>query len=271
MSSYETHVISGLPVHVFGLKEISQRDLAVVFFLHGRLGKWEDNISFIEQLLRDYDHTQLPLAVVTFDQRNHGHRKTHALANHTWTDETPNLRHAEDMHSIQVGTAQDCSLLIDYLPSYLFPRGQRRIVEWACAGISLGGHATWLVLSNEPRVRVGCPIIGCPDFLELMQRRIETNTKLAAQELISVALRETIARVDPQVGKIAGKSILVCSGARDKLVPYAAGEKFVSKLRIQANVRVKIYENVGHRCTKSMISDVAAFLGSALGIASAKM
>ena len=46
------------------------------------------------------------------------------------------------------GTAQDVSFLIDFLPSYLFPNGERTVTKWVCAGRSLGGHATWLALKN---------------------------------------------------------------------------------------------------------------------------
>ena len=46
------------------------------------------------------------------------------------------------------GTARDVSFLIDFLPSYVFPRDERTIVEWVVAGISLGGHSTWIALKN---------------------------------------------------------------------------------------------------------------------------
>lgn len=47
------------------------------------------------------------------------------------------------------GTARDVSLLIDFLPSILYPDdGSHPIVEWAVAGISLGGHATWISLAT---------------------------------------------------------------------------------------------------------------------------
>ena len=50
--------------------------------------------------------------------------------------------------AVAAGTAQDVSFLIDFLPSYLFPRGERTISQWVCAGKSLGGHSTWIVLRN---------------------------------------------------------------------------------------------------------------------------
>jgi hypothetical protein len=58
-----------------------------------------------------------------------------------------NPMHAEDMYSILSGTAEDVSMLIDYLPSYLFPQDEVDI-EWGVAGVSLGGHSSWLCLAH---------------------------------------------------------------------------------------------------------------------------
>jgi hypothetical protein len=50
--------------------------------------------------------------------------------------------------SIYYGTSQDVSLLVTLLPAFLFPQGQSAFANIVCAGISLGGHSTYLVLSN---------------------------------------------------------------------------------------------------------------------------
>lgn len=47
-----------------------------------------------------------------------------------------------------VGTAQDVSLIADFLPSYLYPSNERTIGQWSVAGFSLGGHSTWIALKN---------------------------------------------------------------------------------------------------------------------------
>lgn len=264
---HKSFVIGGLPVHVFGLDRPLTPDVAVLFFLHGRLGKWEDGIAFIEQLLSSYASSTLSLLVVTFDQRNHGHRLVSPRANMTWFEKDPaqaNATHAMDMHSIQLGTARDCSLLVDYLPSYLFPRGARRIAEFACAGISLGGHATWLLLSEDPRIRVGCPIIGCPDFLPLMEGRAAGAKTPMTEDMFPHSLRAAVEKLDPKVDRIADKHVLVCSGSRDKLVPFARGAAFVDRLKTKADVTVNMYD-CGHRCTKEMIDDLSKFLMKNLG------
>jgi hypothetical protein len=41
-------------------------------------------------------------------------------------------------------------MLIDYLPSYLFPNEERNI-DWGVMGVSLGGHAVWLCLEKGIR------------------------------------------------------------------------------------------------------------------------
>lgn len=76
-----------------------------------------------------------------------------------------------------VGTSRDVTFLIDFLPAYLYPSAEKTIKQWLVAGISLGGHSTWISLRTgmydatmlpwmfshghaEPRVRLGIPIIG---------------------------------------------------------------------------------------------------------------
>lgn len=60
------------------------------------------------------------------------------------------IRYAETRlnDSYTAGTAKDVSFLIDFLPAYLFPSGERTISQWMIAGISLGGHSTWIALKN---------------------------------------------------------------------------------------------------------------------------
>lgn len=169
------------------------------------------------------------------------------------------------MHSIQVGTANDVSLLIDYLESYLYPLNEHKIVQYLCAGISLGGHSTWLVLSHEPRIQAGCPIIGCPDFITLMTSRAEALGGLT-KEMMPDSLRETVSRIDPKVENMQGKRILILSGKKDKLVPFAKGAAFVEKLRnVAGSVQVEEYEGVGHRCTETMVGELSRFITREMG------
>lgn len=98
------------------------------------------------------------------DQRNHGVREVHPLANQSWKKGNP--YHAQDMFGIVSGTVVDTRLLIDALPGYLFLESDTRpeFDQQICLGVSLGGHSTWQTLFTDPRVTAGVSIIGCPDF-----------------------------------------------------------------------------------------------------------
>ena len=52
-----------------------------------------------------------------------------------------------DPHLI-AGTSRDVSFLIDFLPSYLYPSGERTISQWFVGGMSLGGHTAWYTLRH---------------------------------------------------------------------------------------------------------------------------
>jgi pimeloyl-ACP methyl ester carboxylesterase len=68
--------------------------------------------------------------------------------------------------SIFHGTALDTTLLIDHLGSYIFHGPEApSIDQHLVLGVSLGGHAAWQVLFNEPRVTAAVVIIGCPDYM----------------------------------------------------------------------------------------------------------
>jgi pimeloyl-ACP methyl ester carboxylesterase len=69
------------------------------------------------------------------------------------------------------GTALDASLMMLHLPSFLFPDSKQKITKHLVLGVSLGGHAAWLSLFNEPSVSAAVVVIGCPDYARLMGER----------------------------------------------------------------------------------------------------
>jgi hypothetical protein len=44
------------------------------------------------------------------------------------------------MYAIQRGTARDISLLVDFLPMYLFPEEEAEVDDFFVTGVSLGGE-----------------------------------------------------------------------------------------------------------------------------------
>jgi len=56
--------------------------------------------------------------------------------------------------------------LIDHVGSYIFHEPNAPIIEQHLVlGVSLGGHAAWQLLFNDPRVTAGVVVIGCPDYM----------------------------------------------------------------------------------------------------------
>ncbi|GAA6003312.1 alpha/beta hydrolase family protein [Rhodotorula paludigena] len=299
--------VGGLPVAVYGLDKLTAaepgapaRDLAVLFLLHGRMGRADHALihGFADRLVEhaheqrtaDREQRAKDLLVVAFDQRNHGHREVERERNLGWVEggskrakerkelglaegELDNARHATDMMALQTGTARDVSFLIDFLPPALFPHDERTVTDWFCAGISLGGHATWLALAHEPRISLGIPIIGSPSTLTLLSHRAahlpapHGPLPLAAPTF-PASLIALFKRTDPdQVPRETwrGRRILVLSGADDKLVNFVNGgsEKFVERLReegTECTVETWVQEKTGHACTPEMIERACEFV-----------
>ncbi|PSK58589.1 hypothetical protein B9Z65_6604 [Elsinoe australis] len=109
----------------------------------------------------------------------------------------------------EYGTARDVSLLLDYLPSYIFPHGDYTITQNLVLGISLGGHAAWHCLLQEPRISTAVVVIGCPDYTRLMTDRavrskLQTATASSPSERTFVgspdfprSLVEQVEKYDP--------------------------------------------------------------------------
>jgi pimeloyl-ACP methyl ester carboxylesterase len=99
--------------------------------------------------------------------------------------------------------------LIDYLPSFVFPNSERKIVENLVLGVSLGGHAAWSCILHEPRVNTGVVIIGCPDYVNLMADRARLSklpawtssdppgSRFLGSEAFPSTLLDTVRNYDP--------------------------------------------------------------------------
>ncbi|KAH7419960.1 hypothetical protein BKA64DRAFT_30184 [Cadophora sp. MPI-SDFR-AT-0126] len=315
--SSKTFCIAGINTDVFGLDDISPatKSVSCLWLLHPRLQTKEIMASVADSCINDWNQRPasertVGLIAVAFDQRNHGGRKVHALANESWRE--GNETHAQDMYSIYHGTALDTSLLIDHLGSYIFNKpNDLSITQHLVMGISLGGHSAWQVLFNEPRVTAGVVIIGCPDYIDLMTDRARLSklptytsstppgSTFLGSPSFPPALLNTLQKSDPRSilfssspippsssltkpqqsqlapllsSHLANKQILVCSGAIDKLVPYACSKPFLDFLKEAADrergwwkeggcrVDDRVYEGVGHNFSEGMRRDTVGFV-----------
>ncbi|KIM84769.1 hypothetical protein PILCRDRAFT_368511 [Piloderma croceum F 1598] len=279
----QTFTIAGLNVEVFsdaGIASVSSGPVVAFFLLHGRLSS-SKNVEHIAESLVQNRETQKSidsqrrrdLIVITFDHRNHGTRLVDSNANNGWSrhSDKNNDRHALDMYCIQTGTARDVSFLIDFLPAYLYPSNERTISTWGIGGISLGGHSTWISLCSDPRLKLGIPIIGCPDFLSLMAARAKKHSLPITPPYIPDSLLSYIRQRDPvstpydvqnATNPFLGKKILVLAGGMDTLVPYSAGKDFVEKLQVGTDgvKQVVIIPDAGHECTPAMVAEMEKFI-----------
>lgn len=175
--SQKSFVIAGIITDVYGLDEVPSAAQAVscLWLLHPRLGTKERMSSVAEAAIRAWNSgardetSRHGLIAVTFDQRNHGTRLADRLANEAWRGGNP--RHAQDMYSIYQGTAADASALLTYLPSYIYPSGERAISNNVVLGVSLGGHAAWHCILHDDRFKSAVVVIGCADYVKLMMDR----------------------------------------------------------------------------------------------------
>ncbi|GAA5938030.1 hypothetical protein JCM1841_000212 [Sporobolomyces salmonicolor] len=296
------HTLGGISLSLYGFDSLSSasdaKPVAILFLLHGRLGSAAHKSinRFASSLLApppgvDANAREKDLLVVAFDQRNHGGREVARARNLGWSeggkkrtkereelgmkeDELDNPSHAVDMMSIQTGTSRDVSFLIDFLPSSLFPNDERRIVDWYCAGISLGGHATWLALAHDPRLSLGIPIIGSPSTLTLLSHRATTQIAAPMGPLpvsapyFPSSFLALLKRLDPDqvdLGVWKGRKLLVMSGAEDELVNFVHGgtHAFVQRLEKEGaceRVEVWVQPQTGHACTSEMIERAREFV-----------
>ncbi|KAK1922696.1 Alpha/Beta hydrolase protein [Papiliotrema laurentii] len=263
--------IVGLDVKVYGLDEVkhSSLPLAAVIATHGRCNNQKQMahlahglLGHISVLAQDHPRTR-DVIVVTVDQRNHGDRTVDRTANLAY-DKNPN--HLVDMAACVVGGCHDVSFIIDFLGSYLFPEGNKRIDEWIATGISLGGNLTYRLLQIEPRINIAIPIIGLPwdVFRIYLQARAESMGLAFSPPLYPPALRPILESTRPD-GCYKRKKILSIHGSIDNLVPYDKGERQIKQAQREAKesggeMEIYVQEGAGHVVTPEMIEKTAEWV-----------
>ena len=267
--------VAGILTTVHGLEELQQggTEVACLWLLNPRqqsqasmepiaaaiINDWNRHLTTLKE-----DQRSLGLIAISFDQRNHGSREVDKMANEAWR--AGNEKHAQDMLGIYHGTSLDTSQLITYMPSYVFPRSERTIINHMVLGVSLGGHAAWHCIVHDPRIKTAVIVIGCPDYAALMSDRARLSklvswtqsdgSRFFGSEDFPPSLIEAVERFDPaglflgspvsrqsskydEVPKgeekqrlsnlmkaLDGKRILSMAGGADKLVPYSCCQPF---------------------------------------------
>jgi hypothetical protein len=140
-----------------------------------------------------------------------------------------------------------------------------------CRRDPVAGHVTYQLLTHDPRVTLGVPIIGCPDYTALTKSRLAANPS-SPPPIFPQTLQQLLLRTDPinsphssddpSQNPFWTKKLLVLTGADDDVVPSALGDKFYQGLLVgpQGVKRRIIQDGVGHRCSREMIGRAAEFL-----------
>ncbi|GMG09822.1 unnamed protein product [Aspergillus oryzae var. brunneus] len=175
--SQKTYPVAGILTTVFGLNGLPAQasEVACLWLLHPRLATQERMTGIATAAITDWNNRI----------------KT------SYTNDS------------QSGTARDVSLLIDYLPSFVFPQSEYKITQNLVLGVSLGGHAAWSCILHEPRITAGVIIIGCPDYVNLMADRARLSklpawtssnppgSQFLGSEAFPVSLLDTVRKYDP--------------------------------------------------------------------------
>jgi hypothetical protein len=121
---------------------------------------------------------------------------------------------------------------------------------------------------TEPRLSVGIPIIGCPDYLALMHDRAKKSGLQFGPPILPDSLLELIKRESPvntpamSRNPFFGKRILVLAGGKDELVPWVFSESFVERIEVgeEGVKKVVVYPDAGHAFTATMEENVVDFV-----------
>ncbi|EJT50316.1 hypothetical protein A1Q1_00421 [Trichosporon asahii var. asahii CBS 2479] len=261
LASHQEVFLADLRVHVHGLAEIegSTKPVAVVLLAHGWANKAAQMGAMASGLIGESRRPGAThdLLVVCLDQRNHGQRRVNPKCMPSYRDA---MRPA-DMLTVVQGGVQDYTMVMDFLPSYLWPTDERTVDRWMVSGVSMGGHVMWRILRSDPRVRVGVPIISIPPerLGTLLTIASEREGLLGTKEKPHPrGVREGYAEPTAP-GAYRGKKILCLYGSADAMVPYALGKNKLREIMQEnrGDVQFWIQPDMGHVCSQEMVKKAA--------------
>ncbi|OJJ50358.1 hypothetical protein ASPZODRAFT_164322 [Penicilliopsis zonata CBS 506.65] len=267
-ASKTTINIAGFHVYLYGVDELTpqqRKDTTVLFHVHGRTRSYKDSEAVAHQLLHDVRERRSPatmggLVVATFDNRNHGARAIDTLSSQDWKASNP--RHAQDMLSTIDGIVSDAQIVIKYLAAYV--DGLFTPARFIASGVSLGGHVSWNLLAQEPRITDAVIVIGSPNLTDMMLDRlggykspseVPTDTKEWPKAIEKLYLDR-----DASLERISGKNILILNGAVDPLVPSRFTHAWMDKYAGNNKVTFIEQEETGHNLTYQMMDHTVNWL-----------
>ena len=243
--------VAGIGIDIFGTEDLPAT-APIIFVTHGRCGMGLHCHGSCREL------AGMGYIAIALDQRNHGMRLVDGRANGDWGP-----THAADMYGVFLGTAMDVVTLIDMIPARLGLTSDRI----GMTGGSLGGHATLMAMTLDPRIKVGVPMIGSGDYRHLMELRAVAN-QCPAKDFDSFfppELDAVVRRRDPVncAAVFADRPLLMVNGADDGLVQLECNQRFEAVARPYykdgSKLKLVAYPGVKHEVTSGMWNDTKAW------------
>ncbi|KAH3685839.1 hypothetical protein WICPIJ_003198 [Wickerhamomyces pijperi] len=320
-----THLISGIPVTLHYNSVLSNpidaslvndsRKLKILILLHG-LSQDEERMSKVlaETVLYgyyplavdfacDFDDAEStvsssgnspevktevePLAIVTFDHRNHGKRTFDKTHNRDWAH--GNDTHALDLFGFIDGAVADLKLIREFLPLH-FPILDQFKVDWLISGVSMGAHTVIRFATQYPDLCDGViPIVGGFDLTSLLVNRmngkgVEGTSGLCYEEVVELGLDQAkfpkalFDKISKDDGKVhhdydtkTGKvRTLALFGEDDEVVISKFSERFLRKHGIKmvqresaergAHFTAVTYPGIKHQVSEEMVEDLTRWI-----------
>ena len=197
--------------------------------------------------------------IIAIDAREHGDRKGTDLLKMVVGN--PFL-----FTNMLTGTAEDVSIVIDYLTSNF------SVKKFILAGVSMGGMITYIAISREKRINAAVSIIA-GSISELLNQgsRIKSELKIRTDliDLTSSEIKKMLNKVDVLAftEKCPPTPLLILAGEADNIVPlfsirkaYESLTPAYEKVGASYNLKMITYPGVKHKVTNKMIVDVLQWL-----------
>ncbi|KAJ2893256.1 hypothetical protein MKZ38_008851 [Zalerion maritima] len=262
-SSFTKVNIAGFFVYLYGIDELTPdqaKDTTVFIHVHGRTRTYKDAEEMAHELLhqqRARGGTKKGLVVATLDNRNHGIRAIDTMSIQDWKGGNP--KHAQDMLSMMKGIELDVKTMMDFLEAYF--DGIFTPTEYIMTGTSLGGHVTWDVLAEDPRISKAIIIVGSTDLTSMLVERLGGYSSVSEVPTGTPEWPKSIERLyverDKRLREIKGKKILILNGDIDPLVPSKFTRPWLDQCAASNEVAFVEQEGFGHGVSYQMMDSVA--------------
>ena len=172
----------------------------------------------------------------------------------------PNVKVEALRENFVDGIVVDIKTVTRYLESYV--DGIFVPTQFIAAGVSLGGHAIWSLLAEEPRIATAIIIIGSPNLTDMLLERLRQHTNSDSQGTREWprSIEKLYQARDERVGQITGKKILILNGAVDNLVPSKFTRPWVEKYATKNDVAFLEIEENGHWLSSNMVDTISDWI-----------